>query len=61
MKKEEPFVTLDDILGEGQNKYQAIVEIASEIKRRLEFSDVRDNSLIFKVLEEFKNRKNKSK
>ncbi|MBI4723172.1 MAG: hypothetical protein HY769_09320 [Candidatus Stahlbacteria bacterium] len=57
MKKEEPFVTFDDILGENKNKYQAIVEIASEIKKRLEFSDIRDNSLIFKVLEEFKNKK----
>jgi hypothetical protein len=56
-EKREPFYTLDDFVSEGENKYQVIVEIAANIKRQFELSGERDDSLIMRVLEEFKKKK----
>lgn len=56
-KKEEekqPYIIPDDVVGEGENKYDAIVRIATEIKRRFEITGQRDNSIISKILEEFR-------
>ena len=54
MKKEGPFIMPEDVLREGENKYQTIVKISTEIKRRLELGGERDDTLILKVLDEFK-------
>lgn len=54
-KEDKPYLTLEDIVeGGDENKYKRIVKIAQEINRRLDLSPERDNSLIYKVLDELK-------
>lgn len=56
-EKEPLLFILDDFVGEGENKYQVIVKIATEINRRFELSNEKDNTLLLKVLEEFRKKK----
>lgn len=56
-EKEPLLFILDDFVEEGENKYQVIVKIAAEINRRFELSNEKDNTLLLKVLEEFRKKK----
>lgn len=60
-KEERNFLCiLEEIVGESENKYQTVMKIANEIKRRIELGSEGDTSLIIKVIEEFKKKDEKN-
>lgn len=56
-KDREFFILLDDILSDSGNKYQTIVKIAAKIKEQLELTGEGDATIITKILNELKQKK----
>ncbi len=59
MKKEDirnkkPYITIESVTGKGENPFNAIVAIAKEIKSQFDLIGGREESLIYKILENSK-------
>ncbi len=53
-KAKKPYITIEEVRKKDENPYNTVLRIAREVKSRFELSDNRDESLIYKVIEDFK-------